>query len=124
MTSGKGGSAGRAFTLYALTCVVVIGLAGGVFTALFEGGPARTAVWVSAGVALVVQLVAFGIARTLAKSGNGIAGWGLGAVICLLVLIVYGFASRALGLPQNAALLSLATYFSLTELIEAPFLFL
>ena len=123
MTSGKRGST-RAFTLYALSCVVVIGLAGGVFTALFAGGPARSAVWISAGVALVVQLVAFGIARALANGGNGIAGWGLGAVICLLVLIVYGLASRAIGLPQNAALLSLATYFSLTELIEAPFLFL
>lgn len=123
MTSEKGG-ARRAFTLYALSCVVVIGLAGGVFTAVFDAGPARQAVWVSAGVALVVQLVAFGIARALANGGNGIAGWGLGAVICLLALIVYGFASRAIGLPQNAALLSLATYFSLTELIEAPFLFL
>ena len=123
MTPGTRSSR-RAFTLYALSCVVVIGLAAGVFTAVFDAGAARTAVWVSAGVALVVQLVAFGIARTLAKGGNGIAGWGLGAVICLLVLIVYGFSSRALGLPQNAALLSLATYFSLTELIEAPFLFL
>jgi hypothetical protein len=123
VTPGKDNSA-RAFTLYALTCFVVVGLAGGVFTAVFDAGPARTAVWVSAGVALVVQLVAFGIARTLANGGNGIAGWGLGAVICLLALIVYGFASRAMGLPQNAALLSLATYFSLTELIEAPFLFL
>ena len=118
------GASSRAFALYTLACVVVIGLAGGVFTALVGSGPARTAVWVSAGVALVVQLVAFGIARILAKNGNGIAGWGLGAVICLLSLIVYGFASRALGLPQNTALLSLATYFSLTELIEAPFLFL
>ena len=99
-------SSGRAFTLYALSCVVVIGLAAGVFTAVFDAGAARTAVWVSAGVALVVQLVAFGIARTLAKGGHGIAGWGLGAVICLLALIVYGFSSRALGLPQNAALLS------------------
>ena len=117
-------SKGRALTLYALSCVVVIGLAAGVFTAAFKGGEERTAVWVSAGVALVVQLVAFGIARTLADGGNGIAGWGLGAVICLLALVVYGFASRAIGLPQSAALLSLATYFSLTELIEAPFLFL
>ena len=117
-------SKARAFTLYALSCVVVIGLAAGAFTALYSAGPARLAVWVSAGLALVVQLVAFGIARTLADGGNGIAGWGLGAVICLLVVVVYGFASRALGLPQSAALLSLATYFSLTELIEAPFLFL
>jgi hypothetical protein len=30
--------------------------------------------------------------------------------------------SRAFGLPQNAALLSLATFFFLTELIEPPLL--
>ncbi len=123
MTAGESGTV-RAFTLYALCCVVVIGLAGGVLMAVFETGPARTAVWVSAGVALVVQMVAFGIARILANGGNAIAGWGLGAVICLVSLIIYGFASRASGLPLNAALLSLATYYSLTELIEAPFLFL
>ena len=82
------------------------------------------AVWVSALVALGVQMVAFAIARIMADKGNGIAGWGLGAVICLAALVVFGFASRALGLPQTAALVSLATYFSLTELIEAPFLFL
>ena len=122
MTEGK--SKGRALLLYGLSCVVVIGLAGGVFTAVYGAGREMQAVWVSALVALVVQLVAFAIARTLADGGNGIAGWALGAVICLLVLIVYGFASRALGLPPNAALLSLATFFSLTELIEAPFLFL
>lgn len=122
MKAGK--SKGRAFLLYALACVVVIGLAAGVFTAVYGGGPDLLAVWVSAGLALVVQLIAFAIARILADGGNGIAGWGLGAFICLVVLIVYGFASRALGLPPNAALLSLATYFSLTELIEAPFLFL
>lgn len=122
MKAGK--SKGRAFLLYALACVVVIGLAAGVFTAIYGGGPDLLAAWVSAGLALVVQLIAFAIARILADGGNGIAGWGLGAFICLVVLIVYGFASRALGLPPNAALLSLATYFSLTELIEAPFLFL
>ena len=43
-------------------------------------------------------------------------------MICFAVLVVYGFASRALGVPQNAALLSLATFFFLTELIEAPLL--
>jgi hypothetical protein len=43
-------------------------------------------------------------------------------VICLVALVAYGFVSRALGLPSNAALLSLATFFFLTELIEPPFL--
>ncbi|MEP6989325.1 MAG: hypothetical protein ABJA80_00230 [bacterium] len=120
MTTGK--SMGRAVLLYGLACVVAIGLAGGVFTAVFGTSAERVAVWVSALVALVVQLVAFAIARSLVEGGHGIAGWGLGAVICLLALVVFGFASRALGLPSNAALLSLATYFFLTELIEPPLL--
>ena len=122
MTTEK--SMGRAVLLYGLSSAMVIGLVGGVFTAVYGSAPERMAVWVSAVVALVVQLLAFGIARAMADEGHGMAGWGLGAAICLIALIIYGFASRALGLPSNAALLSLATYFSLTELIEAPFLFL
>ncbi|MDB4917682.1 MAG: hypothetical protein JWM95_5326 [Gemmatimonadetes bacterium] len=121
MTEAKG--MGRGLALYALSCVVVIGLAGGVLTAVY-GPVERPAVWISAGIALVSQLVSFAIARMMADRGNGIAGWGVGALICLAVLVVFGFVSRALGLPQTAALVSLATYFSLTELIEAPFLFL
>ena len=120
MTAAK--SMSRGLTLYTLACVVTIGLAGGVFTAVYTAAPERSAVWVSALVALVVQVVAFAIARLLADGGHGIAGWGLGAVICLIALVVFGFVSRALGLPSNAALLSLATYFFLTELIEPPLL--
>ena len=113
---------GRGVVLYALASVVTIGLAGGVLTAIYGSPAERQAVWVSALVALVVQVLAFAIARLLGSTGHGIAGWGLGAVICLLALVVYGFGSRALGMPQNAALLSLATYFFLTELIEPPLL--
>lgn len=82
----------------------------------------RMAVWVSAAVALVVQLVAFAIARLMAEQGHGIAGWGIGAIICFSALLVFGLVSRAVGLPQNAALVSLATYFFITELIEPPLL--
>lgn len=113
---------GRALALYALACVVVIGLAGTVLAVAFAAEGDRRAVLVSAAVGLVVQVIAFAIARLLAAEGNGIAGWGLGAVICLTVLVVYGFAIRALGLPSNTALLSLATFFFLTELIEPPLL--
>jgi hypothetical protein len=113
---------GRGLALYALACVVSIGLAAAVFTAIYSSAAERQAVWVSAGVALVVQLLAFAIARLLAVGGNGIAGWGLGATICLASLVIYGFVSRALGLPSNVAVLSLATFFFLTELIEPPLL--
>ena len=57
-----------------------------------------------------------------ADKGNAIAGWVLGAAVCFTVLIVYGFVCRSLGLPPTAAMLSLATFFFLTELIEPPFL--
>jgi peptidoglycan/LPS O-acetylase OafA/YrhL len=113
---------GRGLALYGLSSLLLIGMAGGVFTALYGSGLDRRAIWVSAGIALLVQLIAFAIARLLAAGGNGIAGWALGAVICLTVLVIYGFASRALGLPSNTAMLSLATYFFLTELIEPPLL--
>lgn len=113
---------GRAIALYALVCLVVIGLAGVVLAMMWGSPLERRAVLVSAVVALVVQLVAFAIARLLAANGNGIAGWALGAVICLVVLVIHGFVSRGLGLPSNVALLSLATFFFLTELIEPPLL--
>ena len=113
---------GRGLALYGLASVVAIGLAAGVFVAIYPDPLARRAILISAIVALAVQLVAFAIARLMADRGNGIAGWAVGAVICFAALIVYGFVSRALGLPSNAALLSLATFFFLTELIEPPLL--
>ncbi|CAN5280987.1 hypothetical protein BH09GEM1_BH09GEM1_01960 [soil metagenome] len=115
-------SLGRAVMLYAVACVVAIGLAGGVFIVVFGSPAERSAVWISALFALVVQVSAFVLARSMVDGGRGIAGWGLGALICFVALIVFGFASRALGLPSNAALLSLATFFFLTELIEPPLL--
>lgn len=115
-------SLGRGLMLYALACIVMIGLAGGVFTVVYRSSNERMAVWTSALVALVVQMVAFAVARLLSDRGRGIAGWGIGALICFAALVVFGFVSRALGLPSNAALLSLATFFFLTELIEPPLL--
>ena len=113
---------GKALLLYALASVVAIGIAGGVFTAIYTAPAERSAIWLSAAVGLVVQVVTFGMARLLVERGHGIAGWGIGAIVCFVALITFGFVSRALGLPSNAALLSLATYFFLTELIEPPLL--
>lgn len=121
MTAVRRGFA-RGLTLYALACVLAIGLAGAVFAAVYDAPAERRAVLLSALVALVVQLIAFAFARLLADRGNAIAGWASGAFVCFTALIVFGFVSRALGLPQNAALLSLATFFFLTELIEPPLL--
>jgi hypothetical protein len=118
------GKTARAVALYAAASLVVMGIGAGVLLAFFDGPANHRAILVSGIVGFVVQVAAFVLARALAERGNGIAGWGLGAAICFVVLIVFGFASKALGLPQSAALVSLATYFTLSELIEGPFLFL
>lgn len=115
-------SFGRALLLYGAGSTLAIGIAGSVLTAFQKGEAERLAVWVCAIVALLVQMVAFAIARLLSQNGNGIAGWGIGAIICFGVLVLFGFASPALGLPPGTAMLSLATYFFLTELIEPPLL--
>ena len=113
---------GRGLALYLLASAAAIVVAALVFVMVYGGAAERRAVVVSAVVALVVQGIACAVARLMAAGGNGIAGWTLGAVICLVALVAYGFVSRALGLPSNAALLSLATFLFLTELIEPPFL--
>jgi hypothetical protein len=120
MTAPKG--MGRGLALYVLACLLVVGLVAGVFFAAYGTAGDRRAVLVSAVVALVVQTLAFAVARLMAAGGNGVAGWVLGAVICLTTLVIYGFVGRALGLPSAAALLSLATFFFVTELIEPPLL--
>lgn len=113
---------GRGLALYLLASSAAIVVAALVFVMVYGGAAERRAVVVSAVVALVVQGIACAVARLMAAGGNGIAGWTLGAVICLAALVAFGFVSRAVGLPSNAALLSLATFFFLTELIEPPFL--
>lgn len=112
----------RGVALYVLACAIAIGLAGAAFAFVYDTTDDRRAVLVSSVVALVVQIVAFVVARLLARGGNGVAGWTLGAGLCLVSLVIYGFVCRAVGLPANAALLSLATFFFLTELIEPPLL--
>ena len=113
---------GRGLAYYALACVATIGVSAWLFVTYYSAPLERQAVLTSAIVAFVLQLVAFVIARRMSDRGNAIAGWGVGALICFTSLIAYGFVSRALGLPSNAALLSLATFFFLTELIEPPLL--
>jgi hypothetical protein len=112
----------RALVLYALASFALIGVAAAVFGLVWGAPLDRRALLISAVLALVVQSIAFAIARLLTTIGHGIAGWGLGAAICLVVLVIYGFVCRGLGLPSNVALLSLATFFFLTELIEPPLL--
>lgn len=116
------GRPARALALYAGAAAACILLAAGVFMLVYEGGAERQAVWTSAGIAFAVQLLAFGVARLMAQANHGIAGWGLGAIVSLLTLVLYGVIVRGTSLPAAPALVSLATFLFITELIEPPLL--
>ena len=85
---------------------------------VYPGADAQRAIITSALIALVIQMVAF-ILLQLFKGKNVIAGWGLGALLRFGGLGVYAlFATRALGLDMNTALVSLACFLFLSMLIE------
>jgi hypothetical protein len=102
----------------AVTLVVV--LAGGwVLTLVYPGEDARRAVVASGGVALVVQVVAFAMARRAAARSNAVAGWGLGALLRMGVLALYALVVvQALGLASVPAMVSLAVFFFVSTLVE------
>ncbi len=84
-------------------------------------GETSRAIWTSVGVAVVVQVLALLVGRSFGKD-RVLVGWGMGALIRLLTVLVYGFAIiPALGLSMAPALLSLVVILFVTTLFE-PFL--
>jgi hypothetical protein len=108
----------RALGLFAAVTALIVGVGGWIFTLVWPSADAAHAVWVSALVAVVVQLFGFGIVR-LARKSNPIAAWGLTALLRMVVLFVYALVVvQALGLVSTPALISLATFFFLSTLVE------
>jgi hypothetical protein len=104
-----------------VTAAVVLVLAF-VLTLVMKDPRVARAVWMSAVVAVAVQLAAFGLTRAT-QPANVIAGWGAGMIIRLAALAVYGLlVVKVLDLPMGPALLSLAAFFFVTTLIEPAFL--
>lgn len=108
----------RAVGLYLLVAVMVTVAAGWVLLLVYPGEAGQRAIVTSALLALAIQLVAFVILR-LFKGRNIVAGWGIGALLRFGGLGLYAlFATRALGLDMNTALVSLACFLFLSMLIE------
>ncbi len=108
----------RAIALFALVSLALIAFAGWILGLVFASAADRHSIWVSAGVAYVVQLIAFSVAR-LSVAGNVMAGWGIGVLMRFLTLAVYALAIvRAYELAPTAALISLATFFFISTLVE------
>ncbi len=108
----------KAFALFAAVTVGIALLGSWIFGLVWDGADAARAVTTSAVVAVVVQLFGFAIVRLTARS-NPIAGWGLGALLRMGVLVLYALVGvQALGLASAPALLSLAAFFFVSTLVE------
>ncbi|MFN2566511.1 MAG: hypothetical protein ABR499_16055 [Gemmatimonadaceae bacterium] len=112
----------RSWALYAASAVALIVLLAWLLTLGFTGPQDAAAIRLSAVVACVVQLAAFAVTRALTPR-NVVAGWGAGALLRFLTLVVYALlAVKVLGVAPVAALVSLATFLFLSTLIEPLFL--
>jgi len=108
----------KAVALFAVVTALIVGVGGWVFALVYPTAEGQRAVFVSALVAIVVQLVGFAILRR-AKPSQAIAAWGVGTLLRVGVLSVYALVViKTFTLASTPALLSLATFFFLSTLVE------
>jgi hypothetical protein len=113
---------GRALGLFAAVSAALIVIATVILRTYFNTVAEHRAMVVSAGLAFAVQLGSYALLRP-ARSGRGAAGellirWGIGAVMRLLVLVLYAPLARVMFLSLDAALVSLVTFFFMTMMAE------
>jgi hypothetical protein len=105
-------------TAFAALSIALVAALGWVLSLVFRTAADQRAILTSAVIAVIVQIITFGIVRLSAEK-NVIAGWGLGAVLRFLVLGVYALVIvRAFALPTAAALVSLASFLFASTLVE------
>ena len=104
--------------LYAAIAAGLIGVTALLMSIAFDSPLERRSIMISAVLAFVVQLAAFA-AVGLASATNIMAGWGIGVLVRLVVMVAYALlVIQAIGLAPVAALISLATFFFLCTLVE------
>lgn len=85
----------------------------------FRSDADRHALLVSAALAAIVQLAAFGLVH-MAGRNNALTAWGLGTIFRGTVLVLYGFfLVKLLHLPRTAALVSFAVFLFVSMLLES-----
>ena len=109
--------------LFAITTSGVALLGAVLLSPLFSEAQSSRAIWTSALLATVVQIATYAVARRYARTGDVMKGWGIGALLRVAVLALYGFVGpRALGLPLAPALVSFALFVFVSTVIEPLFL--
>ena len=112
----------RALAFAAVTALITLGGAWAILA--LHGGASTIArtIWVSAALALVVQVGAFFVIWPIVTK-NPVAGWGVGSLIRFATLLVYAFVGvNLLGLESGPALISFAGFLFVTMLVEPFFL--
>jgi hypothetical protein len=106
------------FPRYAVATIGAVLAIGALLSLVFRRPGDAAAIWLSAAIAVAVQLAAFPLGR-LAGVNNVMARMGTGALLRLLTILVYAFlVAKVLMLPLAAALVSMAACFFLTTLLE------
>ncbi|MGH7711758.1 MAG: hypothetical protein ACREOG_10775 [Gemmatimonadaceae bacterium] len=115
----------KATLLFALTTAALALLGAALLAQIFGEPRSSAAVWTSAVLAIAVQIATYGIARRYALKRDVMTGWGIGALIRVTVLVVYGalfFGPWSLGIPLEPALLSFALFVFASTVVEPLFL--
>ena len=109
--------------LFALTTLGIAVLGALVISRTFTEPKSARAVWTSAVLAIAVQIATFAVASRYAVRGEVMKGWGIGALLRVGVLALYGILGpRMLGVPLAPALLSFAVFVFVSMVIEPLFL--
>ena len=108
----------RQFATFAgITALLVAGVAL-LLDVIFAGADSHHAVAVSAALAVVVQLAAFGVSLGL-RRWNVMGAWGLGVAIRFAALAIYAMIGiKSWALAPEAALLSFVIFLFLSTLAE------
>lgn len=103
------------FALLGIGIVLVVGL---LLSLAYDGSESRRAIFVSACLALPLQIATFAMVRWVPRD-HVISAWAGGALIRFIALFVYGFVlAKALGVPPGAALVSFAAFLFALTLVE------
>ena len=112
----------KQFAGFIASTIAIVCVGAWIVTRTMPGQDVARSVWASAFVVMIVQAAAFSVAWMM-RPVNVIAGWGMGMLLRLFSLVLFGmFGVKALGLTLQPALLSMAGFFFVSTLIEPVFL--
>jgi len=122
MAAAAGGRRLQAWVVYAVTALALTAAVAAIVSRVVSPTEAR-AVWFSAGLACVLQMIAFaGLLRVRNQAQLFLAVWVIGMALRFGALGgVAWWLSRSAALPREAALLSLVGFVFLLLLLEPVF---